>query len=345
MFAIRTTVMVAGGFVALLAGFLVVSEPAHAGCAAGIPCIVNRTVPNPNTGPNAPKSNSASCDADFMNQIYSRAFMEGQRQNLLNETLIRKPDSVLEYTCFDALADDAAPKLGEIFSETDRWNNFTIPIDGSLYDVNVPDVTINVDMMLPTGGSRLENRIEEMVIDATLGYIDSNFSHSFLGGSGSDDFAAGELSCDNMESVWFLARCRDFAVDDQFLSFQALTSLDPRLLPQACTGGTQITTQHIDLSRNTNARFQYVAFDPDTPSYKNRLAFISPCLPPIPSGVMMTQTRRAISLFGTSSILDVTAYPDMICPNPSCRYECPGLSNTPPTPCNTTTNPGQCVPS
>jgi hypothetical protein len=339
MYAIRSKIMAAGCFLTLLTAFFTLPTPALAGCAPGIPCIVNKTVPNPNTGPNAPKSNSTSCDADFMNQIYSRAYMEGQRQNLLNEAIIRKPDSVLEYSCFDSYALDAAPIIGRIFSESTRWNNISVPINGDMYGTTFGNVNININM-----GVRLQTHIQDLVVTATTSYIGSNFGHSFLGGQSSDDFSASEtLPCDNMNSVWNEARCDDIGPDDQFWTFQGLISLDPRILPAACTGGTKITQQQIDLSRNENARFQYVEFDQDTPTYKDRLNFTSPCLPPIPTGLTLTFTRKSVSIFGNVTILDRTAYPDMICPNPSCYYNCPGLNNVPPTPCITASS-GRCDP-
>ena len=41
-----------------------------------------------------------SCDADFMAVLEARATLEGQREIEMAQTILAKPDSVLEYTCF-----------------------------------------------------------------------------------------------------------------------------------------------------------------------------------------------------------------------------------------------------
>lgn len=105
-------------------------------CLPGLPCVTPLT-PNaanvPTDGPNksgasnANKSESEACDADFMNQIYGRAFLEASRETMMTSIIIRKPDSVLEYTCFDQAAKAAADYGGPRFSESTRWQNVNVP--------------------------------------------------------------------------------------------------------------------------------------------------------------------------------------------------------------------------
>ena len=38
--------------------------------------------------------NDASCDANFMNQIYAKGFLEAEREVVISNSLIMKPDSV-----------------------------------------------------------------------------------------------------------------------------------------------------------------------------------------------------------------------------------------------------------
>lgn len=330
MFSLRKILTAAAGVLILASGVSLSAPPALAACAPGIPCIVNKTTPNPNTGPNAPKlDGSTTCDADMMNQIYSKAFLEATRQNIMNEVLIRKPDSILEYTCFNAHADDAAPKLGSIFSETTRWQNYTVPINGEIYTrpnyAPVPFVNVTIDVNM---GPRLQTKIQNLVLTSVSAYIGSQFGHSFLGGSGGIDYAAGTLPCTNMDDVYFLSKCKDFATDDQFLSFQALTSLDPRQLPAACTGGTKITQPLIDLAANLNDN--YASIEPDNQTHRNYLD-PSPCLNPIPTGVMIQTSQKTVNIFGGVSATPKPPYPDMICPNPSCYLD-------------TTTSPARCRP-
>lgn len=115
---------------------------AYAQCLPGVPCIVPATPnlplvrgdgPSAPGSPNQPKATGGgtclpgapdagcTCDADFMNQIYARAWLEGQREMIKAEVLIRKPDSILEYTCFNQFVDLAVTRAAPLFSETTRW--------------------------------------------------------------------------------------------------------------------------------------------------------------------------------------------------------------------------------
>src|SRR5437016_4882806 len=41
------------------------------------------------------------CDPEYMDALEARAYLEAQREVAQNQNYILKPDSVLEYTCFD----------------------------------------------------------------------------------------------------------------------------------------------------------------------------------------------------------------------------------------------------
>lgn len=116
----------------IFAVLLLLSAPAFAGCAPGLPCNVPLTPNdpvNPGDGPNIPGAPNAdrgtgagsACDADFMNQIYSRAWLESQRDVIKSRILIRKPDSVMEYSCFSQFSDIAGERIAPIFSESTAW--------------------------------------------------------------------------------------------------------------------------------------------------------------------------------------------------------------------------------
>ncbi|MCD8497861.1 MAG: hypothetical protein LRZ85_07145 [Alphaproteobacteria bacterium] len=105
------------GACALLAG----ASPLMAQtCTPGIPC----TTYAPDKGANNTKTDSKTCDGDVMNQIHARAFMEAQRENIVNQLSIRKPDSILSYTCYDQYLAVAAKNAPPIFSEAeDKWKD------------------------------------------------------------------------------------------------------------------------------------------------------------------------------------------------------------------------------
>ena len=302
--------------------------PAYAaGCLPGLPCVTNKTTkPNASGAPNASKleaskctgGNSANCacDADFMNEIYAKAYLEAQRENIMNEVIVRKPDSVLAYSCFDQMAQmtgDQAPN----FSESSDWIAKSVTIGaGAIALVPVPVVILSVYM----GPGRLINDLQSVVLPAMSTWINSNYNHSFLGGSTSISYATGGSSydCSFMDQVYFLAKCNDFETDDPFLSFDTLINTDPRLLPTQCTGGTKITQGYIDLANNKG--HAYAAVDDVSPTYIDRLES-SPCQDPIPSGVMVTRDIKSIDMLGNVKVTSTTTYQEKICPNPSCHYD------------------------
>lgn len=122
-------ILVMGGLFALAA--CIFAPRADAACVAGLPCVTPMTpnYPNdgeitPNTsGENAAKSESELCDADFMNQIYARSMLHAEREHGMLQTILRKPDSVLEYSCFETHLNMAASRVPRTFSETTRFSS------------------------------------------------------------------------------------------------------------------------------------------------------------------------------------------------------------------------------
>ena len=58
--------------------------------------------------PAATAVDPGGCDPEFMGVMESRAWLEGQREVEIAERLILKPDSVLEYSCFDTRINEMA---------------------------------------------------------------------------------------------------------------------------------------------------------------------------------------------------------------------------------------------
>lgn len=84
-----------------------------------------------------------TCDPDFWEVMDARAWMEGSREMEMAQRLILKPDSVLEYSCFDARKDQLSGGLS--FSSG--------------------------------------NAISLMISGALSGYLNNNFNHSYGGGT------------------------------------------------------------------------------------------------------------------------------------------------------------------
>lgn len=199
-------------------------------CLPGLPCLTSATINNPwdneiaSNQPDAPnylKSSRDTCDADFMNQIYARAYLEAEREHTMLQTIIKKPDSVLEYSCFKGILNQYAYHLPGLFSETkdfsasENGSHATIDLDGDPNDDYDPeadadygsdtdfgDLEIDVymgdgytdaygnDISLSGGETRLGKILEALVLrslyregSGSSAYINANFSNSFLGGS------------------------------------------------------------------------------------------------------------------------------------------------------------------
>jgi len=329
----------------LVCSLLLLSSHSYADCIAGLPCVVGKTenLPDDDTdGPNAPgapnanKTDSAACDGDFMNQIYGKAFLEAERENVMNEVLVRKTDSVLEYTCFDQLLGVAAEAVPPIFSGMHWEMNVSNPGEICTTTPNSigacsPGGPIHIIVdMLPT---RFPNSLNTLIMGALNGYIDNQFGSDYMG-----DYADGlnynppnqvnvgaAYTCDEMDLIHFFAKCDNFATDDEFFSFEQLVDFDPRVFPAECDG-TQIKQGRINLANNKN--HNYVNYD-DVITYFDRILAASggyECGPPIPTGILAFRNRYNVTDdIGNVEKLDSSeVYVEQVCLNPGCYFEPPG---------------------
>lgn len=237
---------------ALLAGlsFVLFSPtPSHAGaaCTPGLPCtgydVNTDTTAGTDASMNGPRTGRASpytggmCDGNFMNQIYAKAYMEASREVILNEQLIHKPDSVLEYTCFDQFIALTAHNAGPIFSEADTFDSRDVDLE-TADDSDTTTYSVNYD------DDHLDTVLDTLLLDTLEDYITNNFAHTFLGGETTIDnsmnltsIGGNSYDCSHMQTVWELAKCRDFGEDDQFFNFTTLSTEDPRILINECSPG------------------------------------------------------------------------------------------------------------
>lgn len=321
-----TTILRVGVVCALLVGAAGFSLPAQAACLPGIPCVTGKTAnnpaspsdgPNASGAPNAAKSDSAACDADFMNQIYARAFSESQRERIIAGALLKKPDSVLEYTCFDDMAGIAAQRLGPLFSESSGWSNVSVPINNRIDGQTIAAYRLMVNM----GPQHLDQSLYALVMQALQAYGNANFSHEFLSQSGGldDNLTAtlgnGTYACQNMNSVFFLARCENANTDVTYDPLPWYAANDPRNLP-SCTSG--ITADILAVAANRDR--QYAQTDPVV-TYLENLA-PGHCGAPIPTGVMTFTGEKVVDRpFGNVFYARQSNFENMVCANPGCYYD------------------------
>lgn len=279
---------------------------------------------------------STPCDPEYMQALEARAWLEVQREITQNQNLIAKPDSVLEYTCFNFFLNEAASNFGpnRQFSETQRW--------GSISGFS---------------NTTTDDAIDQIVGFAFRNYIQSNFAHDYLGDRvpASEDYldysfgvdGSTPYNCVEMARVWQLAKCTDFyeygnrGSDpnlDSFMDFRWYESNDPRDLPtgSACSPAS-LYGNAIDTAFNNSApqreASRYVLPSGDevdftTSAYNvdnvvTHLDFILYENHPLVGGTCQTvQTGITVDRVNITP-----AYPDAICPNPGCYLEYVGASS------------------
>jgi hypothetical protein len=272
----------------------------------------------------------ASCAADFMTLMKKNAMLEAERRIVTSNTLIRKPDSVLEYTCFDQRVALVANDLGDLFSESTDWSSKTVSIGGGVGDFPLsprPNVTYSVSM----GSTNLDSVLNSTVLSAFKTYLDSSFDHDFLGGAATSTgnsfkstVASVDSTCSFLDAIHTLSQCDDFAVDAPFSNdFAWFASNDPRARPATCGSTHPITTALMEEASNKN--FATTAFDELDPYLNYIEAKVSgtncEVADPIPTGVIVRYREYGRDLSGNQTTVVSNDYEDKVCPNPSCYYD------------------------
>ena len=176
------------------------------------------------------------CDPEYWKSLKARAWLEAQREITQNQNLIFKPDSVLEYTCFDRYSAELAEHAKDMFSETNKWGNLL-------------------------NDKSMDRALESLVGSPFREYLKSNFEESaegpydLLGGRLNDDsidyddsdwlnpIVGGDYACTIMNDVWKKAKCMDLIDNDDNDGFFTFTEYqndpDKRFLPERCEESTR----------------------------------------------------------------------------------------------------------
>lgn len=230
--------------------------------------------------------NASTCDPNYYETLKSRAWLEAQREITQNQNLIAKPDSVLEYTCFDQSMNVLALGANVMFSGSTRWG----PV--------LPPTSMAV-------------ALEGLVGSALQTYQAGNFSHTFLGGRSSIDhqfksIAGGAYNCAVMNAVWMEAKCAGFAEKPETDGFYTFTHYrdnpDKRQLPTPCNPDTRWSTEIANVDTPTGWTKDKV---------QTFLSQIDPAqcasAKPIPTG---------IKVMGESG-----EYDEKVCAAPGCHFD------------------------
>lgn len=262
------------------------------------------------------------CDPDYYESLKSRAWLEAQREITQNQNLIFKPDSVLEYSCFDqflnVLAEHAGPppSSNKMFTGTDRWGRI---VPGNMKPGNMKDT------------------LTDLVAVAMDQYDESNFNHHFLGGRDGapqqqpsqnppvnlpDTVTPGAYTCSVMNGLWNRSRCMDFAnnpANDGFFTFSEYDAApeDKRFAPAVCPKNADFeAAQDLALDNATTAWEE-----DDVVTYFELFYPPSGCGPN--SGDMVSKIRTGLVVNRTSGGL--SKFNEYICVVPGCHYEPSGL--------------------
>lgn len=261
-----------------------------------------------------------SCDHQIMDAMESKAWLHGQRRVAQNANLIFKPDSVLEYSCFDRFLGHIAVGGGRRFSEGDGpWGTITSNSSTSL------DIAVIQTSFLPL-----------------LDYLDNNFRHTFLGGRSVAPSTPpppyGSYTCDAMAYVWRIARCMNFMDEqapndtafDGFYDFPFYNTTDPRIFPPemaACTPPAAPEDIASRIAAAYNNQQQYYVLQTENPLTLNSADTTpyatDPILLHLPFMLAGDCSNAAIIPTGVKVERNDlgTAYDEKICSIPACSYD------------------------
>lgn len=168
-----------------------------------------------------PAPAASACDPLYYDTLESRAWLEAQREITQNQNLILKPDSVLQYTCFDSHIGSMKNAATTMFTQGSNLNDVA-QVAADYVEANFTDVH----------PSELGERSTES---------------SFLVASPT----AAAYSCNEMAKIWRDARCMNFVDEpssDAFFTFEEYVSApdDLRFPAGYCTPKTGQWTTELD---------------------------------------------------------------------------------------------------
>lgn len=206
------------------------------------------------------------CDPTFMEAMKSKAWMEAQREIMIAQSQIAKPDSVFALGCFGS------------FSSDSRTGSFSSGISSQYQIGNKVEKYVKAAFAHPYGG----------------GHYD-----------GAEKNNGNNTDCGLMQTIWNLARCADFDPSSkQFSSLQTISGYDRSAFPKACdvakTAKTWSTNKNTIYGTKAAGKSVGAAFDDiDMKLFTNKTAAVSltsgkTCADGIPTGIKMGDVAEVI---------------------------------------------------
>ncbi len=323
-------------------------------------------------------SPTTPCDPEYMDALEARAYMEAQREVSQNQNYILKPDSVLEYTCFDwflaHFSEDqnwGGSCAAYPFSDSCRWGSVFMQPAYSIWG-SVNGVVVSALKAYLTGQFDYPNRYYLYGRDPNDRYYSG--SGTSLPSTINKPTTPTSYGCTEMETVWLYAHCYNFAQEadhDAFYQFDWYKANDPRInnptktpdwAGNTCTVATPYSSNDAIIEAfngaANDAKYDLTTENPwsssgmtDTNTYLadpvvTHLDLILPVggpNPPAPTACNSVQpipTGVCVVRAGWNQV-----YEDAVCPNPGCYYMAPGAAGAGADPSNCpSTSVGSCGP-
>lgn len=264
----------------------------------------------------APMASDPSCDKDFWDVMGARAWMEGKHDMEAAQTLILRPDSVMDLAGLEcrlielqAAADNmfsdnkASSQLfknqsfspDDDFEPTIQSHGYSSPLGTTYSSIGFTHLNAN----------RLDNALQNLIRTGITKYFSKWNS---CGG------AAGSPKCGSLVHLWQVTKCTNIN-ENMFWTFKDISTTDPRVLPCACNSqrdewkiavaaanpkpADPAASGGIDAVATYLSRMAPGACGGPDPNKSPR---------PIPTGVMIRITGQK-------------PYPDAVCLSPSCWYD------------------------
>ncbi len=160
------------------------------------------------------------CATNTWIAMVNQGVLEARRENLMHQRYIAKPDSILEYTCFNEQVELDGIFLGPVFSETDEF-----VYEGD-YELTDGEASVLSFLGFDSLDAHLVSAVQEPVVEFMLG----SFDHGLLGET--EPVAARGESCNIMANVWQASKCKNFGGPTEFYTFEDLIDFDPREYPE-----------------------------------------------------------------------------------------------------------------
>jgi hypothetical protein len=148
---------------------------------------------------------AAPCNPAILQQMDAKAVQNTMQEAVQNQSFVIRPDSVLEYSCFERTVPPVGIVHAPVFSENTYW--------GMIHDA------LHTDRIL-----------EQVVMVPLRAYLPSQFPNTYLA------VRSTRRGCDQMARVWHEAKCRNFQTvsGEGYFSFDQYPLIaDPRINPTA----------------------------------------------------------------------------------------------------------------